>query len=191
MEPIMFNARKHHLITIIAEIRKLVQTGESAFGELQALLPGDGMSDIYEGRLGVEEIAVEILAFLQAKNAVARDAYQQFLESTGDTKRHGHYTLVTLSDATIMTLRLQGFYEVIADPRYYVHIHPGRHSPNTFRLPTNRLKTAMAVYFLALCRQIEPYNLAFVNSVRKKLDLSPVEQLEAATIEVIKKFYRM
>lgn len=187
MEPILFNARKHHLRTMAGKVREMAQSGTTDEKIiLEELIPGEGVVDIYEGDLTAGEIEAEIYGFLQKNNLLERAAYQNYLETQGDCKRVGHYLAFTLSDTSVVTLRSEGFYKT-DDPHYFVHVHPARHSPHTFRVPTNRLKTALFAYFLALTQRQSPYDLALVNEARQKMDLSPIQQVEETISDLIKK----
>lgn len=188
MEPFIFNANKHHLATIAQKIREFAQRGETAQEMLlQELLPGEGVVDIYEGKLSVADLEGEVFQFLKKNEILTEQAYKNYLETHGDIKRHGHYLCLTLSDTSVMTLRRMGFYEVVKDPRYFVHVHPARHSPQTFRVPTNRLKTAIMIYFVALCNKQSPYDLELVNKARLRLGLCIMPEIPEPIAQLVRK----
>jgi len=69
----------------------------------------------------------------------------------------------------------------------FVHIHPGRYSPNTFRVKANTLKTAIVAEFLALCQDQSPYDIQVVNQARIRLQLSPVDDKISSIYQTIEK----
>jgi hypothetical protein len=191
MEPFIFNANKHHLATIAQKIREFAQQGEALQEKLlEEILPGEGVVDIYDGKLSVADLEGEVFLFLQKNNILAEEAYKTYLETHGDIKRHGHYLCLTLSDGSIVTLRRMGFYEVVKDPRYFVHVHPARHSPHTFRVPTNRLKTAIMIYFVALCQKGSSGDLSLINQARAKIGLCSIPEIPEPIAVLVQKLER-
>lgn len=193
MEPILFNPQKHHLAAIVAAIVAQSKQGEAnAQMFLEGWAESEGLVDLYYGKLSVEQIEKEVFDFLQQNQLLTIEAYRQYLEKEGQIKRRGHYAYLTLSDTSIMTLRLlydpsnpeDGFVKV-HDPRHFVHVHPARYSPNTFRVRANTLKTAIVAYFLALCRHIQPHSLELVNDARAKLQLAPIPEIPSAISEML------
>lgn len=168
MENIVFNAGKHHLQTIRGNIRNYAKQGESFATLLDKLVEsGGGLIDIYAGKLSIDEIKAEVYDFLRKNNLLTAQSYNEHLEKQGDIKRRGYYMTLNLSDASEITLR-KG-----EDEQSFVHIHPSRHSPNTFRIRANTMKTAALAAFLGLCRDISPYTSSLLEEARKKLGLPP------------------
>jgi hypothetical protein len=97
-------------------------------------------------------------------------------------KRGGGFRSITLSDTSEWILR-EG-----ADPEAYVHIHPGRYSPHTFRVKATSLKIAVCAIYL----DGKPNSLdtAFINNIRTGiLNLSPVKEYvsTSSTARMIRK----
>lgn len=193
MEPILFNAQKHHLQTICQETVKQAKQGEAFSQSFMAeWAESDGLVDLYYGDLSSDQMEREVFDFLQKNDLLTVATYQKYLETQGQIKRKGHYAYLTLSDKTIMTLRL--LYEPneegkvtrkSQDPRNFVHVHPARYSPNTVRVRANTLKTAIVAFFLAVCRNNSPYNQEIVNEARSKLQLSPIPDIPSAISEML------
>ncbi len=189
MERILFNSEKHHLGTISEKIISFKdQPTDGLKSMLDALVINtendrayNGVVDVYEGYLTANNIKREVLAFMEQNQVVDFESYKKFIESQGKIKRRGHYLNLEFSDKSIFTLRM------IEDPKMFVHIHPGRYSPNTFRVKANTLKTAIVTEFLALSRQQSPYNLDLVNEARRILELSPVDEKISSIYETVEK----
>jgi hypothetical protein len=127
-----------------------------------------------------------VYEFLKSNQLLDIESYQKFLESQGQIKRHGHYLNLTLSDGSIMTMR--AVYEgKRKNSASFIHIHPSRHSPHTFRIRANTLKTAIMVYFLACCRRVSPFDVALLNEAREKLKLSLLPEIPSAIQEMLEK----
>ena len=61
----------------------------------------------------------------------------------------------------------------------YVHLHPGRYSPHTVRVPGITLKTAIVTLALARQTGADPLSVAVVNDARKRfLTLPPVAAVD-------------
>ena len=103
MKCIVFNPSKHHLASMIKDINNYAHGGEDSIDELIAELKDKGLHretyngivDIYEGDLTVEDIKAEVLRFLEENNIVDADSYNQYIETHGAVKRRGitFYTL--------------------------------------------------------------------------------------------------
>lgn len=179
---IIFNAGKHHLATIVNNLRQYAVEGEEKAQVGQKLREeGEGVMDIYEGSLSVEQIKNEVWEFLQKNQLLDCESYRKYLENLGSLKVAGYYVNLTLSDGSVVTLRLGD----TADS--FVHVHPGRHTPYTFRVKAKTFKTAALVAFLSLCRHQSPYDLSLVNESRKMLSLSPVNDQIDAIYELLEK----
>ena len=137
LDSIIYNAGKHHLKTIIQNLGLHAQRGEENAELKEKLLEaGEGVMDIYEGTLSVEEIKKEVWEFLNKNHLCDFEAYSQYLQEEGSIKRHGYYRNLELSDHSIVTMRMGDTEDS------FVHVHPGRHTPHTFRVKANTFKTA-------------------------------------------------
>ncbi len=183
LESIICNAGKHHLKTILQNLHSYAEKGEKDSVLKEKLRQaGDGVMDIYEGELSIEDIKKEVWEFLQKNQLCNFEAYKKYLESQGSIKRHGYYTNLELSDHSIVTLRMGETEDS------FVHVHPGRHTPHTFRVKANTFKTAAFAAFLGLCRKKSPYDLDLVNESRMNLELSPVTESIDAIYFLLEKF---
>ena len=177
MEQIVFNSEKHHMQAIAKKLCEYVEEGENSLPALMIELVNkgvlrdsyNGVIDVYIGEFSVERIKSEITEFLGGKGLLEMEAYKAYLEREGQIKRRGHYTSFELSDKTSMTMRL------IESEVGFVHVHPGRYSPNTFRIKANTLKTAILARFLSLVRK-KPMALDIINEARIIIGLSPVNE---------------
>ncbi len=189
MHQVGFNAEKHHLGTMKEQIQKYVLQGEKVLSELVHGLGEQGIHrktytgivDVYEGVLSVNEIKEEVWTYLSLKNVTDNESYLRYIEEHGELKRVGHYLLTELSDTSMMTLRQMEKGEA------FVHIHPARYSPNTFRVKANTLKTAVMVQFLSLCRGADCFEHSLINEARTYLSLSPVPKNTSAIDNTIRK----
>mgnify|MGYP000748944096 CR=1 FL=1 len=158
-----FNIWKHHLRGALAEMNKLKEARADLFHKKIIPLLGNNVVDIYIGRLTEENIQNELADILQKENHYSLDDFSSWLKGT-------EFRKVTLSDNSVWVLRL-GF-----SNEQYIHIHPGKHSPHTFRTSSNALKTA---YYLYYSGNIEKLSLGIINKIRKEeLKLSPVHSVE-------------
>lgn len=191
MEQIVFNCEKHHLRTISEKILEYRIHGVDSLTNLLKSLTlnsdntrtYNGVVDVYYGPLTADEIQNEIWNLMTQNKVSDLESYRQYIQSQGQIKRRGHYLNHQLSDTSIFTLRL------IEDAKSFIHIHPGRYSPNTFRVKANTLKTAIVTAFLALIQQQSPYNLDLVNEARRKLELYPVDEKISSIYDTIEKLY--
>ncbi|RME86518.1 MAG: hypothetical protein D6785_03175, partial [Planctomycetota bacterium] len=90
----------------------------------------------------------------------------------------------TISDGSQWVLR-EGKEELISsyDLQTFVHIHPGRFSPHTFRIKVNTLKTALVYVFYLMTGEKE--GLELFHFVRKSLQLSPVPAIPSRVADMI------
>lgn len=123
---------------------------------------GGSQMDMYAGSLTPEAIFDEIRAQLKQAGVDTKAAYEAFL-----AKSDGYATMV-LSDTSVWVLRLA------EDKAHYIHLHPGRYSPHTFRVKASALKTALAYQAAAQHHQLTDDLLTDLNRVRKGLRLSPL-----------------
>ena len=189
MNSVMFNAEKHHLQTIADKAGEYIAQGEGSLEQLLDKLVNkgvhrgsyNGVIDVYVGSLRPEQMKAEIAAFLDERGITDFESYRHFLETHGQIKRRGYYSSFTLSDGTIMTLRIAD------DQNQYVHVHPGRYSPNTFRVKAYSLKTAILALYLARCRGLSGQDISIINEARNYLELPPVQNKAASIYATIEK----
>ncbi|WP_372367849.1 hypothetical protein [Candidatus Uabimicrobium sp. HlEnr_7] len=171
MSSVFFNAGKHHFPDIARRIIGYAQSSECQenfiIGRIKDL---DGVTDIYVGDLSPQQLEGEVSEFIQNKNITSLENYRNFLETEGDIKRFGYYYQYTMSDTSIFTLRL------IEDEKY-IHMHPARYSPHTFRIRGNTLKTIIITTFIAIRDKESFTNLSVVNNARQKLGLPPLDEI--------------
>lgn len=174
--PVFFQAIKHHMSYMIDTIKTLSKRGEEGEKEFlrELLVLGErGTADVYEGERRVEEISGDVEHFLRQEGLLDQASYLKYLESEGAEKRMGLYTVHTLSDES------QFVFRYIDDGAKYVHIHPARYSPRTFRIKVNTLKSALFSCFLSLAKDA-PLGYEVVEEARAKLCLSPMPEVPSA-----------
>lgn len=165
--PILFNVWKHHAGWIREQVVLASAHGENGMLELarQLVVVGQELMDLYFGALSPHAIAFEILANLTATDHLTLPACQTWLHANSG------YQVVTASDESQWVLRLG------AEPDRYVHVHPGRWTPQTRRVRAKVLKTAVMAlaYAAATGRSVD---VGMVNEVRKQyLGLSPIPKI--------------
>jgi hypothetical protein len=127
--------------------------------------------DLYFGEDTPVKISEQILDYLHSKKLLSSGQYQDWLAEDGKL-----YQLVELRDKTIWTLRLGD------DAERYVHIHPGRYSPNTVRVKATTLKTAIFLLCFEQLGEINFFETETVNNIRKKyLDEPPLKSFSKAS----------
>ena len=164
--PILFNCIKHHTGFIKSEIKSSKYERESLRNKIVVI--GDSQMDLYFGSISPIEICNEVIEQLKENGVLEKEKYKRWLKSGGKD-----FQAFTLSDASVWTLRLAD------DTQRYVHIHPGRHSPQTVRVKANTLKTAIAVLIYAKQLSKNKIDVEALNEVRKEiLGEPPVKSLE-------------
>jgi hypothetical protein len=156
--PILFNPLKHHF----SALQQMLVQADPAEITTRLLSLGGSQMDMYAGPLAPEAIFDEIRAQLKSAGVDTRAAYEAFLaKSVG-------YAEMVLSDTSVWILRLA------EDKAHYIHLHPGRYSPHTFRVKASSLKTALAYQAARQTGILTNNLLADLNYVRKELRLSPL-----------------
>ena len=148
---IFYNALKHDLPTLAHSLRVHARSGDFSEASLINELNLDsarGVTDLYEGPLSVEEIKAELSSMLRGEGVDSPASYAEWLAREGATQRFGAYLNRSLSDGSEWTLRRQ--YEGHDESAGFVHIHPARSSPHTFRVKANTFRTAAFVFFCAV-----------------------------------------
>ncbi|MGL4598804.1 MAG: hypothetical protein ACRCYO_14910 [Bacteroidia bacterium] len=162
LAPFIFHTPKHHLGVLQMLIKNYLPEQQA---ELVQVLKRIGASqmDVYEGKLSATEICNELGALLAKQNQLEEHAFLSLLEPSG------FYACET-SDGARWVLRRGDI------PNHYVHIHPARYSPHTFRAKAGALRTALA--WMCFCPKQEIKTSA-INFLRSRwLDLSPVKDVQ-------------
>jgi len=132
---------------------------------VRLLALGGSQMDMYAGPLGMAAIFDEIRMQLKAAGADTRATYEAYLAQGGG------YASMVLSDRSVWILRLA------ADKPDYIHLHPGRYSPHTFRVKAAALKTALAYWVSEQQGLLKGNLLEDLNMVRTGLKLSPLRRV--------------
>jgi hypothetical protein len=112
------------------------------------------------------DIAARVLELLAAEGKLAPEVYGPWVHEGG-----GYRTLTFPEDGTVWVLRAS------QDERY-VHLHPGRWTPDTRRVRANVLKTAVLVLAHVAVHGGEPRDVALVNRLRAEhLGLPPMREI--------------
>ena len=155
--PVNFNCWKHHVGFIRTQIKLIQNKDELEKLKTILLKVGDSQMDLYYGNYSPAGISEQIVSYLKKNKIFLPGQYENWL-----TENKNDYKLVNLPDRSMWTLRLG------EDVEKYVHIHPGRHSPNTRRVKALTLKTAIVTL---CCEKLEDPKLSgkeLINDVRKK-----------------------
>ena len=155
--PINFNCWKHHASFIKKQIKTIQHINEMDTLRVRLLKIGESQMDLYFGNYSPNEIARQIIDLLKEKKVLLRENYMKWLK---DDKEN--YQLVTTSDKSVWTLRLGESVE------RYVHIHPGRYSPQTRRVKALTLKTAILTLCCERSGELKLSGKELINEVRKQ-----------------------
>lgn len=157
LRQINFNCWKHHTGFITHQIKIIKNT--EMLDELKPQLHkiGESQMDLYFGNYSPEELSKQILGALERKKIFSFEEYKDWLLKEGED-----YQLLKLKDSSIWTLRLGENLE------RYIHIHPGRHSPQTARVKATTLKTAIMILCYKQLGEIKSIETEAVNFIRKK-----------------------
>jgi hypothetical protein len=167
--PVLFNPWKHHAAALRRRVAEVARAGPAALAELapQLLVMGTELMDLYTGPLAPAEIAASVIAQLQAEGRLKPGAYREWLEGN-----RGYRVLTLAADASAWVLRFG------EEGGRYVHVHPGRWTPNTRRVRANVLKTAVMALAYAGAHGGDPLDVALINRARREyLGLAPVPAL--------------
>lgn len=127
--------------------------------------------DLYLGKCTPQFISKSIIRFLETSELLNEIKYNEWLTSGGTD-----YKLFKVTDKSIWTLRFG------VTPKRYVHVHPGRNSPNTIRVKALILKTAIFVLCWRKINKSEKIDLSIINSLRKKyLNEPPLKKFSNET----------
>ncbi len=167
--PVLFNRWKHHLNFIRREIESAAAGGTENLSRLRVglLSIGDSITDLYTGRLSTIDISSFIINDLRTSGLLERDAYAGWIN-----KAKNSYRMIGLPDSSIWTLRIG------EEKNRYIHIHPGRYSPQSFRIRAGTLKSAVSTLVWTKINGSSPYETDTVNKARKHfLNVSPVKSV--------------
>ncbi len=168
---INFNCWKHHAGFITHQIKTIKKTETFEKLKLKLLKIGKSQMDLYFGNYLPEELSNQILSALDKKRISSFEEYKDWLFKKGK-----NYQLLKLKDRSVWTLRLGD------DFKRYVHIHPGRYSPQTVRVKAITLKTAIIILCFKKLDQIKTVETEKVNEIRKKyLNESPIKSFSSAS----------
>ena len=154
--PINFNCWKHHSGFIKEQIRSVHSIKDLEKLKKLLLKIGESQMDLYYGNYSPSEISERIITELKKKRVFPLGRYKNWL-----AENKTDYQLLTLIDSSVWTLRLGENVE------RYVHIHPGRYSPNTRRVKALTLKTAIFTLCFENLGEQKLCNLELINLVRK------------------------
>ena len=159
-EPFLFNPLKHHL----GYIRKFIRDYRSEIQCLRSDLSdiGNSQMDVYSGTLSIRDLTEEIIYYLSTCLSVDKDLYIKLINE------YKGYFVIALSDHSKWVLRI-GY-----PPNRYIHFHPARKSPYSFRITANTLKTLIAASIISN----NYIGLNDINLARQQvLGLGPIKRL--------------
>jgi hypothetical protein len=133
LSPVLYNTFKHHANSLPCRVEQMAGLDPADVAERLAVL-GGGLMDMYTGALSPRDVSLWVIDELRRNGRLELDAYRVWLAGQGD-----YATLTNPGDNTAWVLRLGD------ETGRYVHLHPGRWSPNTVRVRANVVKTALAV----------------------------------------------
>ena len=169
--PINLNCWKHHAGFIKKQIESVKETKVLDQLKVYLLKIGESQMDLYFGKHTVLEISEQMLNSLHRKKLFSAKLYKDWLSKDGKD-----YQLVELKDKSIWTLRLGD------DVSRYVHIHPGRYSPNTVRVKATTLKTAIFLLCFEQLGEMKSFETEKINQIRKKyLNEPPLKSFSTAS----------
>lgn len=161
--PFLYHPLKHHLSYIHQFILEYDDTLENLYPNLIRI--GASVMDVYTGNISIQQLFDLTEKQLKENDCFTPTAFEDWI-----SKNEG-YNIITLPDQSVWTLR---WGTVV---RQYIHIHPGRNSPHTFRIKGETLKTIIAAKIVEKSTK-EKVSLTTINTVRKDyLKLSPIKKL--------------
>jgi hypothetical protein len=162
--PVLFNAWKHHAGWVRGRIARAVAADALEQLAEEVVVIGTRLMDFYHGPLAPDAIGDRVLGQLRDLAKLEEPIYRGWLEGQGG------YAMLTLPDEGSRWAVRAG-----AEGERYVHLHPGRYSPNTVRVQANALKTAILAHAIAQVNGTAASDIAVVNEARKRfLQLPPV-----------------
>ena len=170
--PVNFNCWKHHSGFIRNQTNVISQKNFSD-AEIKKLMLviGNSQMDIYLGKLSPEAIGKEILQRLKKSEHYSRRKFKEWIY-----RNNKDYKLLKISDKSVWTLRLG------IQSKQYIHIHPGRYSPNTTRVKATTLKTAIAFMIKQDYNSGNKPDLKVINDLRENLfGLPPLKSVNSVS----------
>lgn len=169
--PINFNCWKHHTGFIKKQIESVKEIKDLNQLKFYLLKIGESQMDLYFGSHSPVNISEQTLNYLHQKKILSFNRYQYWLSKDGKD-----YQLVELKDKSVWTLRLGD------DAERYVHIHPGRYSPNTLRVKATTLKTVIFLLCFEQLGEMKSFETKTINQIRKKyLNEPPIKSYSSAS----------
>ena len=180
MEPVSFNAIKHHLAYCLEQMHKVKNEEDLGAFIRHTLRMGHSTLDLYLGQLTVESISKQIIQTLEADNRLKRSDFARWV------KKSQGYRNIKLDDGSQWTLRL-------AAGHRYIHIHPSRYSKHGMRTHGNTFRTATAVVCMSRISGREP-DADLINDIRQRAGLPKVKSLKtghglARMIKLVEDYY--
>lgn len=169
--PVLFNAWKHHAGWVRERIALAADGGQDGVSAVASavVVCGTKLMDFYLGDLTPWAVGESALAHLQRLGKREFPAFRDWLAPQGG------FSGFTAPDGSRWILRAGD------EAGRYVHLHPGRYSPYTARVPGLTLKTAVVTLALARHTGADPLSVAVVNDARKRfLALPPVATVDPA-----------
>lgn len=164
--PVLFNAWKHHAGWVRQQIAGAAVGGEADLKQLAeaVVVCGTKLMDFYLGDLTPWQLGEQAMEHLQSVGKTDFPAFDEWLKT-----QDGYAPFTVPDDGSTWILRAGD-----AGGRY-VHLHPGRYSPHTVRVPGLTLKTVILTLALARPTGADPLAVGTVNDARKRcLGLPPV-----------------
>ena len=177
-EPILLNCWKHHAGFIkskIAGYRESSPVPQELLRE-ETLLIGGSLMDLYLGKITPSGIARSITAYMNKQSVTDLTSYSKWLREEGKDFRE-----IEIEDHSRWTLRFG------ERKGRFIHIHPSRYSPQTIRVRSSSLKSA--ILFCTLYKEETENMLTGVNRIRREfLDLPPLKNVKSgsALFELVK-----
>jgi hypothetical protein len=166
LPPVLFNTFKHHAGALRRRIAAIAADGPAALAEFGAHMAvlGTKLMDLYTGRLWPADLSARVLEQLRAAGRLELPAFRAWLAG------QGNYGVIELAeDGSRWVLRLGD------ELGRYVHLHPGRWSPQTVRVRAPVLKTAFLVLGHVALHGGDPLDRVLINAVRREhLELPPL-----------------
>lgn len=163
--PFQFNPWKHHLMYIISNIQSVLNRECLDKLNNSILCIGESLTDLYTGKLSIQEIVSGINSELVYQSTFTEQAFTKWINNTDKL-----YRKVYLKDSSFWILKISD------NLTNYIHIHPGKYSPNTLRVRSLTLKTAILTSAYLRIIKSPTITRDMINFVRKKyLDQPPIK----------------
>ena len=169
-EPVKLNLFKHHATWLRSFIQAAIARGPSGIDMLpsQTVQIGARTMDMYIGPLTPTEIVEGILNHVELVPHLSREAFATLVAASGG------YRNVAFVDGSVWTLR---YAEGLTR---YLHVHPGRHTPDTQRVRGNTLRVAIMVIAHTAIHGGALNDVRVVNEVRRRyLGMHPIGQMDS------------